>query len=296
MSIRCTTVIHSIKHIMKKYISIITAGLLMTFSAMADNWDLGQNSLKLGVGEVDWTVSDKYHGTKLLLGGRYVFSRDDGGAYDQPDAEILKYNVNAHLQVGDSETDLEYAVLGFTYWTYQKKNDFKSAGRFNTVRDQLELGQVIASFDDSLGVDYYYELNVGRIGRFWAYKRSDNSPISITLGLSASLGWAWANSTDPRYADVSNPTNGIWNVLIIEHERWGQFYVDSRVNAGYTFGEPKSTTSREANARFGIRRDFSNNLALDIFGEKRSFHYAAFDIPDSYNKARRLAVELTYKF
>ena len=54
---------------------------------------------------------------------------------------------------------------------------------------------------------------------------------------------------------------GLWDVFIFEHERWGQFYIDS-----YTFGE------------------------------KRSFHYAVFNIPDLYTKARRIALELTYKF
>ena len=282
---------------MKKFALILAAALAITSTANADNWDLGQNSLTVGIGDVDWTIDPKFHGTKLLLGGRYVFTREPATAYKQPDAEILRYRLDLQdFQVGDSETGLEYVVAGFTYWTYQKKIDKISAKSFHTVRDQLELLQLNASFDDSLGVDYYYELNAGKIGRFWAYKWSDSSPFKITFGLNGSLGWAWANSVDPRYADVSNPTMGIWNVLIIEHESWGQFYVDSRVISGYTFGEPKSTTSREANARFGLRRDFGDNLALDFFGEKRSFHYAAFDIPDLYTKARRIALELTYKF
>jgi len=282
---------------MEKNIAIIIIGVFAAFSVNADNWDLGQNSVSAGIADVDWTVSPTFHGTKLLLGGRYVFAREPATAYKQPDAEILKYRIDlADFQYGDSSTDLEYVVAGFTYWSYQKKNDFKSAGRFNTMRDQVEIGQLNAGFDDNLGVDYYYELNAGKIGRFWAYKWSDSSPFKITLGLNGSLGWAWASSRDPRYADVSNPTMGMWNVFIFEHERWGQFYIDSRVVSGYTFGEPKSTTSREANARFGIRKDFANNLALDIFGEKRSFHYAAFDIPDLYTKARRIALELTYKF
>ena len=282
---------------MKKFTLILAAALAITSTANADNWDLGQNSLTVGIGDVDWTIDPKFHGTKLLLGGRYVFAREPATAYKQPDAEILKYRIDlADFQYGDSSTDLEYVVAGFTFWTYQKKNDIVSAKRFNTVRTQLEMLQVNASFDDNLGVDYYYELNAGRIGRFWSYKHSDGSPFSITFGLNGSLGWAWANSKDPRYADVSNPTMGISNVLIFEHERWGQFYIDSRVISGYTFGEPKQTLSREANARFGIRRDFANNLALDFFGEKRSFHFAAFDIPDLYTKARRIALELTYKF
>jgi hypothetical protein len=282
---------------MKKHMAIAAAAIFMASAVQADNWDLGQNSVVLGIADVDWTVSPDFHGTKLLLGGRYIFQREPATAYKQPDAEILKYRLDlADFQLGDSSTDLEYAVLGFTYWTYQKKKDITSAKSFNTVRDQLELLQVNASFDDNLGVDYYYELNAGRVGRFWSYKHSDGSPFSISFGLSGSLGWAWANSADPRYADVSNPTMGLWNVLIIGHDYWGQFYVDSRVISGYTFGEPKQTLSREANARFGIRRDFGDNLALDFFGEKRSFHFSAFDIPDLYTKARRIALELTYKF
>jgi len=282
---------------MKNYLVIAATAIFTSSTALADNWDLGQNSVTLGIADVDWTVSPDFHGTKLLLGGRYVFAREPATAYKQPDAEILKYRLDvADFQVGDSETDLEYAVLGFTYWTYQKKKDIASSKSFNTVRDQVELLQVNASFDDNLGVDYYYELNAGRIGRFWSYKHSDGSPFSITFGLNGSMGWAWASSKDPGYADVSNPTLGLWNVLIIGHDSWGQFYVDARAITGYTFGEPKSTTSREANARFGIRRDFGKQLALDFFGEKRSFHYAAFDIPDLYTKARRIALELTYKF
>jgi len=282
---------------MNKYILIAATAIFTTSSVLADNWDLGQNSVSVAIADVDWTVSPDFHGTKLLLGGRYVFSREAATAYEQPDAEILKYRIDLQdFQVGDSETDLEYVVAGFTYWTYQNKGEFTSANGFNTVRTQLELLQLNASFDDNLGVDYYYELNAGKIGRYWAYKWPDDSPFKITFGLNGSLGWAWANSKDPRYADVSNPTMGLWNVLIIGHDSWGQFYVDSRVISGYTFGEPKQILSREANARFGIRRDFGDNLALDFFGEKRSFHFAAFDIPDIYTKARRIALELTYKF
>ena len=285
------------KIMMKRIALIVAATLVLGTAARADNWDLGQNSLTVGIGDVDWTISPAFHGTKLLLGGRYIFDREPATRYDQPDAEILKYRLDlAQFQLGDSDTDLEYAVLGFTYWTYQNKSKDMEAGRFSTERTQLELLQANASFDDSLGVDYYYELTAGRIGRFWSYKRAGNSAFKFTFGLNGSLGWAWASSKDPRYADVSNPTLGLWNVFIFEHERWGQFYIDSRVIDGYTFGEPKSTKSREANARFGVRRDFGDNLALDFFGEKRSFHFAAFDIPDLYTKARRIALELTYKF
>ena len=170
---------------MNKFSLLLAASLVITSTVHADNWDLGQNSLTVGVGDVDWTIDPKFHGTKLLLGGRYIFKREAGTAYKEPDAENLKYRIDLQdFQVGDSETDLEYVVAGFTYWTYQNKKEFASAKRFNTVRDQLELLQFNAGFDDSLGVDYYYELNAGKIGRFWAYKWSDNSPFKITFGLN----------------------------------------------------------------------------------------------------------------
>lgn len=275
----------------------MTGSFFLASTTLADNWDLGQDAVSLGIADVDWTVSPDFHGTKLLLGGRYSFAREAATAFDQPDAEILRYRFDlSDFQYGDSSTDLEYAVLGFTYWTFQKMADTRTAGSFRTDRTQLEMLQLNASLDDNLGVDYYVEFNAGKIGRFWSYRHADNSPFSFTFGLNASLGWAWASSLDARYADVSNPTMGLWNVFIFGHDRWGQFYIDSRVISGYTFGEPKQTLSREANARFGIRRDFSDNIALDFFGEKRSFHFAAFDIPDLYTKARRIALELTYKF
>jgi hypothetical protein len=79
---------------MKKFIAMIAIGLFSASAAIADNWDLGQNSLVVGIGDVDWTIDPKFHGTKLLLGGRYVFVREPATAYKQPDAEILKYRLD----------------------------------------------------------------------------------------------------------------------------------------------------------------------------------------------------------
>jgi hypothetical protein len=107
---------------MKKYFTALVAGMFAVSSAFADNWDLGQNSVAVGIGDVDWTISPDFHGTKLLLGGRYVFVREPATAYKQPDADILKYRIDLQdFQYGDSPTDLEYVVAGFTYWTYQSK-------------------------------------------------------------------------------------------------------------------------------------------------------------------------------
>ena len=58
-------------------ISLLAAGTLFLCStANADNWDLAQNSLTIGIADVDWTIDPKFHGTKLLLGGRYIFTRE----------------------------------------------------------------------------------------------------------------------------------------------------------------------------------------------------------------------------
>jgi hypothetical protein len=77
------------KYLMNKFSLLLAASLVVTSTVHADNWDLGQNSVSIGIADVDWTVSPDFHGAKLLLGGRYVFSREAATAYEQPDAEIL---------------------------------------------------------------------------------------------------------------------------------------------------------------------------------------------------------------
>jgi hypothetical protein len=270
---------------------------------MADNWDLASNSFRLGIADVGWTVIDEYQGTKLLLDADLVFDRVVQPVSNNKSREQLKYLFDAHLQFGNSQSDLDYAVLAYTYQAYQINRTLTSSRSIQIVRDQLELVKLITGYDATLNVDYYTELEAARIGRFWSYRPSDSSSFTLTLGLSGSLGWAWAESVDTRYASVSNPVLGYWNVLALEHRKLGQLYLDRYIKIGFNFGEPDATNSRTGNLRFGYRKDFSGCLALDIFAEKRSFLFSTFNSPNSsttnydlYDKTKRFGVEMVCQF
>ena len=263
---------------------------------MADNRDLSENEFRIGVADVGWTVIEQYQGTKLLLDAHLVFDRVDEPANENKDKERLNYLFDAHLQFGDYQNRLDYLALAYTYRAYQINRNLLSARSLQIVRDQVELAKLIAGYDDTLNIDYYAELQAGRVGRFWSYRPSGRSSFTFTLGLNASLGWAWVESVDQRYAPVSNPVIGLWSMLALEHGSLGQLYVDRRTKNGFNFGIPNQTNSREANLRFGYRKDFSGCVALDIFAEKRSFLFAAFDMRDLYDKTSRYGMELLCRF
>jgi hypothetical protein len=42
---------------MKKYIVSAAAAVFSTSTVLADNWDLGKNSVSVAIADVDWTVS-----------------------------------------------------------------------------------------------------------------------------------------------------------------------------------------------------------------------------------------------
>ena len=280
-----------------KLLILVFSGLVVVITTTkADNWDLGKNSLRLGIAEVGWTVIEEYQGTKLLLDADLVFERASKPVNVNESREKLKFLFDARLQFGNYQNSLDYAVLAWTYWAYQINRKPLSSRSFQTVRDQLELGKLIAGYDDTLNIDYYTELEAGRLGRFWSYQYSNSSSFTITLGLNASLGWAWVESVDKRYAPVSNPVVGFWNVLLLEHNKLGQLYLDRRVKNGFNFGLPNETNSREGNIRYGYQKDFSGCMALDVFAEKRSFTFKAFNMPDLYDKTKRFGVELICRF
>lgn len=56
---------------MKKLLLVCAGWLSVNSLVLADNWDLAQDSIRLGVAEVDRTVSEIYQGKKLLLGTHY---------------------------------------------------------------------------------------------------------------------------------------------------------------------------------------------------------------------------------
>lgn len=270
--------------------------MLIASTAMADNWDLTRNTLRLGIANVGWTVSEDFQTKKLLLDTNFVFERLDSSADEGKITEQLNYLFDVHLQFGNNPDKLDHAVVAYTYRAYQVSRNLRSSRSIQIVRDQLELASLITGYDDTLNVDYYTELEAGRVGRFWSYRPSDKSSFTVSLGLNASLGWAWTESVDTRYASVSNPVMGFWNVLILEHGRLGQLYFDRRVKNGFHFGIPDQSSAREANIRFGYRKDFSNCIAVDIFAEKRSFQYSSFDMPDLYDKTKRFGAQVVCQF
>lgn len=272
-------------------------GFMFTVSTtMADNWDLARNSLRLGIANIGWTVSKEFQTKRLLLDADLVFERAEQLVNENKSKAQLKYLFDAHLQFDDNPNILDYTELSFTYLAYQINRNLLSSHSFQIVRDQLELVKFINGYDDTLNIDYYTELEAGRVGRFWSYRPSDNSSFTITFGMNASLGWAWAKSVDKRYASASNPVMGFWNVLMLEHGRLGQLYVDRYIKNGFNFGTPDQTNARQGNLRVGYRKDFSGCLALDFFAEKRSFTFSSFDMPDLYDKTKRFGIEILCQF
>lgn len=188
-------------------------------------------------------------------------------------------------------------TLAATALAYQRNTKLE-AKRFMGVRDTLELGQLLYSFDDPLGIDYYTELTLVRAGRSWGYKLTEGSPWSLTLGVKAFLGWAWASSVEDAYKDVSNPFFGGYTMLALSHATWGQLYTDDRVVAGYTLGSPATgkSISREARIRFGYFKKFEPGWTIDLFFEKRSFNFSDPELPDLYTKARLVGGLIGYQF
>ena len=205
--------------------------------------------------------------------------------------------ISAHLQWGEGETALEYAMLSFGSLAYQREFDAPDTS-FRPIRDTLEWGVFKGGKDDPLGVDSYAELTIVRAGRTWQYRLSDQSPWQFTLGVNLSTGYAWADSFNDTYRDVSNPIVGSWVKGTVNRQRWGEIYLEQRVSNGFTFSSPArgGSVSREARARFGYLNRLYRCLTIDLFSEKRSFNFSDPDLPDLYTKSKRVGLELSCTF
>ena len=287
-----------------KKTTLIVIGLLITQPVTAtDSWDLDTNFAGLAIADADWTIDKVFPGTKIIFDGRYSIKRDtlEGPTEDdccrpQEPAKRMIAIIDAHLQWGEGETGLEYAIVAVTPWAFQR-NTPASEG-FNPVRDTMEFGVVQGGFDDPLGIDSYAEITIVRAGRTWGFKTRDESPWTFTVGAKVSLGWAWAESIVDVYKDVSNAIAGMYVNLAIEHERFGKLYTDDRVVPGFTLGSPatNASTSREARIRFGYFNNFYRCMTVDLFVEKRSFNFADPVLPDLYTKSKRSGVEIGCQF
>ncbi len=282
-------------------ISVMMVGMLFTTALpAADPWNINENFAGFAIADADWTINKVFPGTKLIFDGRYSIRRGpseprkrDCECEPPPTPDRMLGTIGAHLQWGEGETGLEYAYFSGTALAYQRNFDPVGA-KFRPLRDTLEFGNVRGGFDDPLGIDSYAEVNLVRGGRTWGYKLSDQSPWLFTLGIKVSVGYAWADSFDPAYQDVSNPTIGTWVNGTIKRERWGELYIEQGVVNGFTLSSPArgGSVSREAVFRFGYFNQFHRCLTVDLFVDKRSFNFSDPDLVDLYTKSRRTGVEL----
>jgi hypothetical protein len=282
-------------------LSVLLAGALVVAPSFAtDPWDVNENFLSFAVADAHWTIDEVFPGTKLIVEGQYSIRRGPG---DPPESDCdcdlattpnrMVGTVAAHLQWGEGESALEYARLSFTALAFQ--TEYEPATReIRRVRDTTEWGVIQVGFDDPLGIDSYAKLTAFRRGWTWGYKLSDDSPWLFTMAANVSGGYAWADSLDPRYKEISNPIVGTWGNLTVEHERWGKLYLTQRVVNGFTLSSPSAggPVSREARARFGYINRFSRCLIVDVFTEKRSFNFSDPVLLDLYTKSKRVGIEI----
>lgn len=280
----------------------LAAALCLTGSAHAeDPWDISEDFVAGAVADEDWTVNEVFPGTKLVLSGRYSVSRAERpgrppacACEPLPPGERLLVTIGGHLQWDASGSDIEFASLSVTAWSKDQELD-TSQERLEPLRDTLELGVVQIVKDDPLGMESYIEVDAARAARTWVMEQPD-SPWAFTVGVTISGGFAWAESTDPTYADISNLTLGTWAKGTVSRDRWGTMYLEQRVVNGWTFSSPAASgaVSRSAVARAGYLNRLGNRcLRFELFAEKRSFNFADPDAPNLYTKAKRVGVEVS---
>jgi hypothetical protein len=284
--------------------ALLTAALFMSPLYAADIWDVGEDFWSAAVFDENWTVDEDFPGTKLMFGGRYVLRRSQGQPRTPkcpceplPAPELLVGTLAGQLQFGAGESDIEYGFVSLTPWAWRRDVAHGDGVRV-PPRETLELGVIMVSKDEPLGVEFYSELTAARIARTWTFQRPA-SPWRYSLGANLSGGYAWAESTDENYRDVSNLTAGTWARGTIGRDKWGTIYVEQRVVNGWTFSSPDhgGVVSRSAAFRFGYtNRPFEGCFGIELFSEKRSFNFADPDGPNLYTKARRFGVELSCSF
>ena len=150
------------------------------------------------------------------------------------------------------------------------------------------------SQDEPLGIESYIELTAARIARTWAFQPSE-SPWRFTVGANLGGGYAWAESTDERYRDISNMIVATWAKGTVSRGRRGSIYLEQRVENGWTFSSPArgGPVSRAAVARVGYANRPFELTGFELFAEKRSFNFADPDGPSLYTKAKRVGIEVS---
>ena len=264
-----------------------------------DSWNINENYVGVAIADANWTIDEYFPGTKLLFTARYSFRRRPGEAPEsdcdcivRPTPYEMFGTLGVHLQSGQGESGIEYGYGEWTTWSWQR-NFLPESGRFRPFRDTLELGGAKVGKDDPLGIDSYAEITVARVGRTWSLIRQ-NSDVVLLVGLGGSVGYAWADSLEPLYDDVSNPFMGAWITLAAVHQRWGKIYAEQRNINGFSFSSPSAggSTSREARFRAGFITSLWSCINAELFVDKRSFNFSDHRLADLYTKSRRVGVEV----
>ncbi|MGI9343607.1 MAG: hypothetical protein ACR2QV_12220 [Gammaproteobacteria bacterium] len=290
---------------MKATISMLLAAVFAASPAIAAKWDLRDESIGLALADAEKTRDRDFEGTKLIADGRYVIRSEASEATGNrkcctlPSRPDYFYGLlDGILQWGFDDTDLEFVRVGVTPWAVTWEPETTSPRKLRAKRDILELGAITWSVDDPLEVDSYLEIAIGRAGRLGELKWSESSPFTVLLGVQASIGFSWAESSDPQYSRVSNPFAGIHYLIALEHDRFGRLYADNRFVNGFSFSSPERghPTVREANVRLGYEKRLSGCLALDLWLGKRSFNFEESGLPGRYTKAGTFAARVACRF
>lgn len=284
---------------------VLILGISFTASSLvAHTWDFRDVSLGASLAYEGKTSNDaKFEGTKLFIDGQYVFKSKAGETSDRrqccamPSRPEYFYGLlDAQLRWGFDGTGLERVYLDFTPWAILWEPSIENSNNLRATSDLLQLGAVRYIADDPLEVDYYLELSLFRAGRTGIYSWSKASPFAITGGVEASTGWAWAESQDSTYSTVSNPFAGIFFTLALEHDKWGNIYMNNEFVNGFSFSNPSRghPTVREAHVKFGYITQMFRDITLDIFFEKKSFYFDEGGLPGLYRMSRAGGIELSY--
>jgi len=289
---------------LSKFYIVIIFVLFHASPVVAEIWDVHEKSLGAAIAAEDKASDPKFNGTKLFLDGRYFFKNKQGETSDRRKCCVLPSQpeyfyglLDAQLRFGlEESTGLEYVMLDFTPWATLYKPAVESPKDLRATADLVRLGAVRVISDDPLEIDYYLELSFFRAGRSGIYQWNRESPHAITGAVQLWTGWSWAETKVTGYSDVSNPFVGINFNLAWEHDRFGSVYLESRFINGFSFSNPSRghPTAREARVAFGYLKQLTDNLWLDIVGEKKSFYFDEGGLPGLYTMSRSVAADFSY--
>jgi len=279
--------------------------ILLPSCVFAEQWDFRDTSIGLGYGYEKRANNSDFVGQKIVLDSLYAFNREEGEASERLSCcarpsvpEYFHGLMDLHLRWGTDGTALEYVNISLTPQAIMWMPEGDSTDKYRTKWDLLELAATRFISDDALEVDSYLEVSFLRAGRLGALKWSEDSPFTLLTGLQVSTGWAWGQSNNDLYSEVSNPFTGLFVNISLEHERWGKIYTEQRYVNGFSFSSPARghPTAREAMVRIGYFKTIYNCLALNVYLQKRSFYFDEGDLPGLYTQTAATIAEMSCRW